>query len=167
MNDPVSKPVRMDLPNVVDKPNRDPSFLAPFFYERVLKLLARCKDQGLNMDIFEGYRSPERQEWLYASSRTREGKWLTDAKPFRSWHQYCLGADIVFKNPSWTWEEPRKGDWDLFRKIAVEMGFETLKKEYPHIQISSGLSTTEARKIQQTQGLIGLWSVVEQRLKLR
>ena len=43
---------------------------------------------------FEGYRSPERQLKLFQTSR-KDGKRVTNARPFQSAHQYGLAVDFV------------------------------------------------------------------------
>lgn len=146
----------------VEKPNRNTSLLAPFFEKKVLDMLEDCKNNGLHLHVFEAHRSPERQNYLYSQGRTRDGKIVTNAKAWESWHQLSLAVDCVFKDAlgAWTWE----GDWEKAHKIFKEHGFETLSFEKPHIQITGGLSIEEAVKIAKGQGALALWSVVEQRL---
>jgi hypothetical protein len=67
----------------------------------------------------------ERQNWLYASGRTREGKIITNAQAGKSWHQYGLAIDIAYKDKkyNWTWE----GNWDAVNKAFKDQGFEILE----------------------------------------
>lgn len=144
------------------KPNRNTSLLAPFFETRLLKALDACKEAGLPLAVFEAYRSPDRQNHLYAQGRTRDGKIVTNAKAWESFHNVSMAADLVFyENKVWSWQ----GDWDKAHDILHAHGFETLSFEKPHVQITGGLSITEAVKIAKSQGALALWSVVEQRLK--
>ncbi len=79
------------------KPNRDWELLAPFFAQKLRSAIAECQAEGYPVELFEGYRSGERQEWLYESGRTRDGKIITYARAGESVHGLGLGADVVFK----------------------------------------------------------------------
>jgi len=60
--------------------NNDLAPLAPFFREKLLAAIADCKANGIVCGIFEGYRSPDRQDWLREQGRVRPGKIITGAK---------------------------------------------------------------------------------------
>lgn len=146
----------------LDKPNRNTGLLAPFFEARLLKALDACKEAGLPLAVFEAYRSPDRQQHLFSQGRTREGKIVTRARAWESFHNVSMAADLVFyRDKVWSWE----GDWDKAHDILHSFGFETLSFEKPHVQITGGLSIDEAVRIAKSQGALALWSVVEQRLK--
>ena len=128
---------------------RDINELHPVLKDLALKLLERCKQEGLNIKIGETYRTVERQEYLYAQGRTRPGKIVTYArgKSMSSYHQWRLAFD-VFQNI--------KGDeYNLtvlkkVGKIGKELGLEwggdwTSFRDYPHFQYTFGLSISDLR----------------------
>jgi peptidoglycan L-alanyl-D-glutamate endopeptidase CwlK len=146
----------------VQSVNRDETKLAPFFAHQLKQALIECRELGYKVAMFEGYRSPERQQWLYDQGRTRDGKIITYAKPYESFHQLGLAADIVgFDNGKWSWDINYKDITEILNRF----GFETLKFEKAHFQITGGLSVSKAVKIAKHDGMLHLWSIVEQSLK--
>ena len=58
----------------------------------------------LPIRLFEGWRSPRRQRYLYEQGRTRPGSTVTYARGWESYHQYGLACDFVgFVDGNWTW----------------------------------------------------------------
>jgi peptidoglycan LD-endopeptidase CwlK len=98
----------------VTKPNKDLIFVNSKLKVMVNKLLAQTKDiDGWSTFVVEGYRSNERQAWLYAQGRTRAGKIVTYAKPGQSDHNTGKAVDIAFQSHG-------KASWDpkLYAKIV-------------------------------------------------
>jgi hypothetical protein len=148
----------------LDKPNRKIELLAPFFQQRLLELIETAESRGLSIALFEGYRSPERQSYLYEQGRTRPGKRVTRATAWKSWHQLSVAADVVFwdrKYKTWDWNGP----WDKMHSIASELGFETLDWEAPHLQIRAGFAIDDAVRLAKSNGMLFLWVEMEKRLK--
>jgi len=140
------------------KPNRDWELLAPFFAQKLRAAIAECQAEGYPIELFEGYRSVERQEYLYASGRTRDGKIVTHARAGESDHNIGIAADCVFKiNGSWTWE----GDFDRVEQVMLKHGLKSLKFERCHFFWPKGISTRRAYQIAQERGLLALWSIIE------
>lgn len=135
---------------------RDISKLAPFFQERLDLALKQTKPLGLH--VFEAMRTPERQDWLYAQGRINKKPIVTRAKAWQSWHQYGLAVDLAFRKgrTGWTWEGP----WGQALKPFLDLGFENLSFEKSHVQITGGLTTSQAFKITQEEGLLALWEKV-------
>lgn len=145
-----------------NKINRDKIFLAPFMLKKLEAAMKECHELGYPIEIFEGYRSPERQDWLYAQGRTRDGKIVTNAKAFESWHNFGLAVDLVFLvNGKWDWS----GDFDKIEQVMLEHGFTSLKFERCHFQINGGMSIRKAANIAKQGGLMALWSIIENSLK--
>jgi peptidoglycan L-alanyl-D-glutamate endopeptidase CwlK len=123
-------------PEVVDK---DLSKLHPTVRAKVLAVQGRLDGEGIPMRVFEAYRAPERQAFLYAKGRTAPGSKVTNAKAWESYHQYGLAADFVrFENgrPNWDTDTPQKRDqWARYHAIAKEEGLEPLSWELPHVQL--------------------------------
>lgn len=71
--------------------SRDWSLLNPNFEQRLLHVFQRMHEQGYDLVLLEGYRSPERQDALAA-----QGSNVTNARAFQSYHQFGLAADCAF-----------------------------------------------------------------------
>jgi hypothetical protein len=75
--------------------DKDPRHLFPVFREKLLRVLQELEAAlGEPWMIVEGYRSQERQSWLYAQGRTRPGRivtWMRTPK----WHGTGLAADCI------------------------------------------------------------------------
>ena len=81
---------------------------------------------------FEGYRTPERQDYLFTVTKS------TKAKGWQSAHNYGLAVDFVaLSDPknmsSWSWEGHH--DWDTLREIANSVGLIcAIKWDKPHVE---------------------------------
>ena len=119
----------------VEARDRDPSKLHPAVRGAILNVVEETNKLGLPFRIFEAYRTPERQNWLYAQGRTQPGQKVTDAKAWQSMHQYGLAADIVlFVDGEWSWGG-KDADWTTMHDIARDNGLTPLKSEKPHIEL--------------------------------
>lgn len=85
-----TREVLAERPALVDA-SRDWGMLDAVFQQTLLKVFARMREQGYEVALIEGYRSPERQNKLAAM-----GGSVTNAKAFQSYHQYGLAADCAF-----------------------------------------------------------------------
>lgn len=142
--------------------NRDFEDLAPFVSGLLKLALIECWDCGYELNLFEGLRSPQRQAYLYEQGRTSPGKIVTKARPWRSWHQYGVAVDLVYKKDGvWTWD----GNYDKPAAILREYGFEWLYPfERVHFQITGGLSLDRASSLVLSQGLKALHSEIESKI---
>lgn len=77
---------------------------------------------------FEGYRSPERQDYLFTVEKT------TRARGWQSAHNYGLAVDFVaYNDGSWSWEGSE--DWDFLREAATNCGLMcTISWDRPHVE---------------------------------
>jgi len=142
------------------KINRDINLLAPFVQEKLAKALVECRDQGLMVEIFEGFRTPDRQEELYAAGRTKSGPKVTQARAWQSFHNWGLACDLAFKvKGKWSWD----GAWDKVSAVMVSYGFESLSWEKPHFQITGGMTHEEALQYSIAHGLQALWLLIEKK----
>jgi peptidoglycan L-alanyl-D-glutamate endopeptidase CwlK len=106
-------------------------------YQRIMMVLKSLEVQDIPLAVYETYRTPERQDYLFAQGRTHPGKIVTYARSWESFHQYGLAVDMAFKvNGQWTWDEPRKGMWEDYHRIARKFHLMPLNFETPHIQIA-------------------------------
>ena len=148
----------------VELANRNIADLAPFFAQRLQLALAECVEKGYNVELFEGYRNPERQNFLYEKGRSTSDKIVTWARAGQSFHNVSLAADVVYKiKGKWCWSE----DYDKVEQIMVSHGFSSLKVERCHFQITGGLTISQAWNIAKTNGLMHLWSIVEGNINCR
>lgn len=136
----------------------------PPFMEVLRVFLSKAKEKGLEVDIFQGYRSFEEQQSLYNKGRTEPGDKVTNAKPGQSWHNYGLAVDIVFK-PSGKWSWAEEHDWNKLGEVGKELGLEwggdwKSFQDRPHFQWPNLFSLTEAKRIYDSQGLNGVWTEV-------
>lgn len=145
------------------KINRDFEMLAPFVARKATAALAECEYAGYPVRVFEGWRSPFRQQELYKQGRSAPGEIVTRAKPWLSTHQYGVGIDVVFYiQNKWSWEGP----YDKVAMIFQANGFEwPNKSEKCHFQITSGLPVATLKNQYDLIGLQGLWMMIEERVK--
>lgn len=121
----------------VDVKQRDRAQLHPNFRATLIKLLAQSAAENIPFRVFEAYRTPERQEWLYAQGRTRSGAVVTKARAWESFHQYGLAADLVlFIDGQWRWSDdgPLRAHWRRLGEMASDVGLRTLDWEAPHVE---------------------------------
>jgi peptidoglycan L-alanyl-D-glutamate endopeptidase CwlK len=136
------------------KRDRELVHLHPIVREKVRVLLEKLSAEGIPFQLFEGFRSPQRQQYLYEQGRTRPGGIVTYAGPWGSYHQYGLGADMVlFENGSWSWDTSGEKSrwWERLHQLAREHGLEPLSWEKPHLQ-PPGLSITDLQAGEYPQG---------------
>lgn len=65
------------------------------------KIVKAMEDAGYPAKISECYRSPERQQELYAKGRTSPGPVVTKALAFQSAHQFWEAVDIIHPERGW------------------------------------------------------------------
>ncbi len=114
------------------------SSLHPLFREKIEAVLAGIAKEGLAFKLFEGFRSPARQNALFGKGRSSPGDVVTYARAWESLHQYGLAADFVlFLDGKWSWDD--KGEaaswWKRLGEIAQGAGLERLSFETPHLQL--------------------------------
>lgn len=151
-------PISPDNINPDLRPNRDIYLLAPIVKDKLLIGLEKCHSRGLKVEMFEGFRTPQRQEFLYKKGRETEGPIATRAKAWESLHQYGLACDLCFKNEhnDWTWSGP----WATVLPIFGDLGFELLSFEKDHIQISGKLTWENCFLMMKRSGLQSVWQHV-------
>ena len=134
--------------------DRDTWDLHSDFREPLATVLKRFnRATGLDLRVYESWRSPLRQAAEYELGRTKVGPrpshdrpmggCVTWALPWHSLHQWGCAADLVFwVNGAWTWEEPKKGVYAELHTIAKEEGLTPLYNrkgqliETGHIQLA-------------------------------
>lgn len=112
--------------------------LHPDMRKKVKAVLKKLEDERIPFRLFEGYRTPKRQTWLYAQGRTRSGPRVTKAKAWESLHQYGVAGDFVlFLDGTWSWSTsgPHATWWTRLHEVGVEVGLKALSWEKPHLQM--------------------------------
>ena len=125
--------------------DRDLDHLHPTFRSKVIALQESLSAEMLPFRVFEGFRTPQRQQYLYDQGRTRPGRIVTRARPWTSNHQYGLAADFVlYENGSWSWNTSgeNRQRWTRLHELAHAHGLEPLSWELPHLQLKN-LSTSQ------------------------
>jgi peptidoglycan L-alanyl-D-glutamate endopeptidase CwlK len=142
-----------------EKIDRNINNLAPFFYNLVKAAIDDCDAKGMPLWIVEAYRSPKRQNWLYASGRSRQGVIVTKAQAWQSMHQYGLAVDLCGgsnKKPIWTMP------WDKIRSIFELNGLESLAPfEQAHFEIRAGFNMKQLYEMAHSDGIEAVWAMVE------
>jgi len=126
----------------------DMAALHPVMRDAVTQLLKAFQTEGLPFRLFEAFRSPVRQAWLYEQGRSRKGQIVTYAQAWQSYHQYGLAADFVlWINSDWSWNTLgiNKARWTRLHELGAKVGLEPLKFETPHLQVA-GLRIEDLQK---------------------
>ena len=112
------------------------------FARRLTRLLESCKRKGLKFKLFEAYRTPERQAYLFEQGRSRPGSIVTNADAWRSIHNYGLAADLILDIPGINpWETGTvegvdyMACWKRMRRLADKAGLKTLSWDLPHVEM--------------------------------
>lgn len=123
----------------VETANRDRLKLHPKLLTRLEKLEVILRMVGHPIFLTEGWRSDERQEYLYAIGRTihPERRTVTDARAGQSKHNHGLAADYAFQTkPHWAETHP----WDYFgataRLLGLEWGGDWPSADRPHVHLN-------------------------------
>ena len=119
--------------------NFDPACLHPVFRQKTVQLLEKLAAEAIPFRLFEGFRSLERQSYLYSQGRTRPGPIVTKARAGTSYHQYGLAGDFVlFENGKWSWDTTgeREKHWARLQEFGKQLGLESLNFELPHLQLA-------------------------------
>jgi hypothetical protein len=128
---------RLDDPNV----NQD-------FANRVRDTIERARREGMDMQTDRVYRSIAEQDALYAQGRTAPGNRVTNARGGQSWHNYGLGADVVFSTPTGQPSWPENGNWTRYGQIAQDNGLtwggNWRNPDRPHVEYHPGFGAGDA-----------------------
>ncbi|PZR00855.1 MAG: hypothetical protein DI533_10130 [Cereibacter sphaeroides] len=125
--------------------------LHPTIRDKVAKIQKDLQAEGAPFEVFEAFRTPERQAVLFAQGRTKGGPKVTWAMPWESMHQYGLAVDFVLRiNGNWSWDDTgeRGAFWARMHELAKSSGMTPLFNragkliETPHIQLI-GINSTD------------------------
>lgn len=133
--------------------------LHPAVLAAATALIERSYARGVPIVITQGLRTVVEQDALYAQGRTQPGPIVTNARGGYSYHNFGLAVDFALLLPdgsSVSWDMERDGDgdksvdWSEVVQEAKALGLGwggdwTSFKDYPHLDMTFGLSTTELR----------------------
>lgn len=140
--------------------------LHPELARRVRGILALAKREGYTLQIVQGLRTFAEQDALFAKGRTKPGAKVTNARGGKSWHNYGLAVDLApVINGRVSWNE-KLFNWSLIGKWAKAVGLSwggswLSFKDRPHVEMSFGISISEALSLYHSKGMSGVWSKVK------
>ena len=125
----------------------DPMHLWPRMRLSLQAAFDACAGRGLHMQLFEGYRSKERQAWLYAQGRTRPGEIVTYLKtPLR--HGAGIAADCYPTKRGEIVFAFTPAELNLWRGAMKAHSLEPtrMKGDFGHAQLVVGAAEMKAAK---------------------
>ena len=153
--------------------NTDLRKIYPDIRVRLAKVLTDMKDHFKEMRVTEGYRSFERQNYLYAKGRTlKDLEIATNSVPGNSLHNYGLALDLAFKGTD-PYSKSNPKIWEDYGRIVRAHGFtwggdwnnngikDKNDFDKPHIQLTYGLSLEEIKKKYASGRIEAIWSTID------
>lgn len=138
------------LKELLEKADKKLAGVHPVVAAKARQLISLSYKEGINVIITQGLRTIEEQNELYAQGRTRPGKIVTNAKGGYSYHNFGLAFDFALLNDdgsvSWNVNEKWKRVGTLGKQLGLEWGGDWKDfKDYPHFQLTFGLSLADLR----------------------
>lgn len=133
--------------------SRDLNNLLPPVSRKAVAFLDALQRADIQVLVTCTYRTPQEQDLLYAQGRTQPGRIVTHARAWQSWHNVRRALDLVplrHGKPVWGTTGADAEFWQQLGEIGEQCGFEWAGRwrkfrEFPHFQITDGLSLAEAR----------------------
>lgn len=128
--------------------NREMGCLHPVMRSVVRDVLLMCKAELMPFQVFEGYRTPQRQQHLYLHGRipARSGKILTNNQAWESFHQFGLAVDFALViNQQFSFDLTEDLLWTRVREMGEMYGLEGQEGQPGHLQYAT-LEIAQLRK---------------------
>ncbi|HSW31147.1 MAG TPA: hypothetical protein VLH75_16800 [Longimicrobiales bacterium] len=127
------------VPSDVRTAHRAAGRLDPALQEKVERVVERmASEHGIKVTLTEGYRTAERQRFLYAQGRSRRGPVVTWTT--RSAHTEGRAADLKVEG---SWNQPKA--YALLQQVAAEEGLVTLGMKDPgHVELPGDAASPRA-----------------------
>lgn len=131
--------------------SRELEDLLPPVRERVERMIADCKAEGIDLLVTSTYRDNASQDALYAQGRTAPGRIVTNARAGQSYHNYRCAVDVVpIRNGKAIWNA-KDPVWQRIGALGKAAGLEWAGdwkrfKEFPHFQYTGGLTLAQLQK---------------------
>lgn len=100
----------------------NPDHLHPKMAGKVKALMADLAHSNLTFDLFETYRSPERQAQVIRAGTSR-------ALPWTSPHQFGMAADFAWMSATGHWDWSADHDWHI---LVAPISWDLGHLELPH-----------------------------------
>jgi hypothetical protein len=121
--------------------------LYPPFRERLQRAKVVVEQRsGMSWALIEGYRSVERQLWLYGQGRTRPGQIVTWQR-YPSWHGAGLAADLAPEREGQLWYAAPPAAWKMLLEAGKAEGLDNpvwIKGDRGHLQWSAEARRADA-----------------------
>lgn len=158
------------LKELLEKADKKLQGVHPVVATKARQLIERAYKEGINVIITQGLRTIEEQNELYAQGRTKPGKVVTNARGGYSYHNFGLAFDFAVLNPdgsvNWNVDEKWKRVGAIGKSLGLEWGGDWKDfKDYPHFQMTFGLSLADLRAGKRPQEQVAAQSKTQQQLK--
>lgn len=144
--------ITMSVEKLVNNGLRRIGNVHPVVKQGAKEIIRRAYKEGIYVSFSAGYRSNVEQEKLYAQGRFgNKDKIVTNARGGQSLHNYGLALDMFITNKEGTTASWNVSDLRRVAKIAKSLGFEwggdwKTFKDYPHLQMTGGLTIAQLQK---------------------
>lgn len=132
----------------------------PELTKRVERLLENANRNGMNVVVYQGYRSKEEQAEIISKNPS-----ATKAKPGFSFHNYGLAVDVLFYDskgqPSWDEKNEWSGLGVLGKETGLEWGGDWAMQDKVHFQYPPQTSIHKIRAWFNNGGLKKLWGIIK------
>ena len=128
--------------------NREMGLLHPVMRSAVYEVLMMCEAEMLPFQLFEAFRTPQRQHHLYLQGRipSRPGKIVTGSDSWQSYHQFGLAVDFALvRNKEFSFDLTDEWMWTRLREIGEDYGLEGIENQPGHLQYAT-LEIAQLRK---------------------
>ena len=158
------------LKELLEKAEKKLQGVHPLVAAKAHQLIEQAYKEGINVIITQGLRTIEEQNELYAQGRTKPGKIVTNAKGGYSYHNFGLAFDFALLNPdgsvNWNVDEKWKRVGAIGKSLGLEWGGDWKDfKDYPHFQMTFGLSLADLRAGKRPPEQVAAQSKTQQQLK--
>lgn len=133
----------------LDTPDNNWDHLYPDFRNRLHALFADVAQEGLQMRMVEGYRSRDRQHWLYGQGRPGDPYYhpgpIVTYKREPNWHGAGMAADCYPVRNGKIQFEFTESELKIFRAGMGRHGLmpTQMKGDYGHVQLDTGEATRQ------------------------
>lgn len=147
----------MDLQTLLKKSESKLNSVHPTLKAKGIALVEKAYAEGIWILITHGLRTMEEQNALYQKGRDKNGKVIskkdvvTNAKAGYSFHNFGLAIDFAVYNPdgktiNWTVDSKWRRVGAIGKSLGLEWGGDwTSFKDYPHFQLTFGLTCADLR----------------------
>ena len=112
--------------------------LDPSMHQLAKDFLLKAREEGIELIVTSGYRSPANQSRLYEQGRSTKGAVVTNAKPGRSKHNFGVAFDVAPVNNGRADYSGGQEIWDRIGSIGKGMGLkwggDWAKPDLPHFE---------------------------------